>query len=283
MSPIAPRLLENEYVAVKQCRHGLFAYNVNDVFIGASLDAYGEWAESELSVLFQLVKPGDIVLDVGANIGTLTVPLARKVTAAGAVFAFEPQRLVYQLLCANVALNALVNVSCFNAAVGDARGNVRIPTLNPAVQANFGALRAEGHEQGELRETIRIDDLPLPRCNLIKVDVEGLESRVLKGARKTIETHRPVLFMENNDEERSPSLLQQLDKLGYQAWWHIADVFNADNYFGNRERIFVEYREGNVLCFPKEARARVNMWPVEGLDDTHVKALRRHLIQRLDA
>src|SRR5262245_19659885 len=123
----APRLIENQHVAVKQCRHGLFAFNVNDAYIGRSLDAYGEWCEAELSVLFQVLKPGAVVVDAGANIATHTVALAKHVTSNGVVFAFEPQRLTFQLLCANVALNALVNVKCVNAAVGDAASQTRIP------------------------------------------------------------------------------------------------------------------------------------------------------------
>ena len=278
MSPSAtPRLIENQHIAVKQCRHGLFAYNVNDVYIGGSLDAYGEWCEAELSLLFQVLKPGAVVVDVGANIGTHTVALARHVTSSGVVFAFEPQRLTFQLLCANIALNALVNVKCVNAAVGDTPSQTRIPALNPTLQSNFGAMKAEGHAQGELVDVIRIDDLQLARCNLMKIDVEGMEARVLAGARKTVSTLRPVLFVENNSEDGSSATLKALDDLGYTCWWHVASYYSPDNYFGNTERLWGEYREANVLCFPKEAKvSAAGLWPVESLDDTHVKALRRH-------
>jgi FkbM family methyltransferase len=276
MLPPAPRLIERGHVAVRQCRHGLFAYNVNDMYIGRSLDVYGEWSEAELSLLFQVLKPGDVVVDAGANVGTHTVAFAKRVTASGAVIAFEPQRLTFQLLCANVALNALVNVTCVNAAVGDARGQVRIPALDPGVANNFGALRSDGHEHGDLIDTARIDDLKLARCNLIKIDVEGMEARVLAGARQTIAAHRPVLFVENNSEERSHAVLQLLDDLGYGCWWHIAVAYNPENYFGNGHELFGGYREANVLCFPKEAQVNAGgLWPVEGLDDTHVKAMRR--------
>jgi FkbM family methyltransferase len=277
--PPSPRLLEHEHVAVKHCRHGYFAYNLNDAYIGRSLDEYGEWSESELDILFQVLKPGDIVLDVGANIGTHAVALAKKVTATGVVLAFEPQALTFQLLNANVALNALVNVRCLNVAVGEARGQVRIPTLNPAIPNNFGALRSDGHQMGEKVDVIAIDDLGLARCNLIKGDVEGAEPRVLAGAKRTIKTHRPVLFLENNSEEGSPVLLKALNELGYACWWHIAHYFNPQNYFGNSERLFQTYYESNVLCFPKEAEVKLDpraLWPVEGLDDTRAKAIRRN-------
>jgi FkbM family methyltransferase len=277
MSPSAPRLIENAHIAVKQCRHGLFAYNVNDLYIGRSLDEYGEWSEGELSLLFQVLRPGAIVLDVGANIGTHTVAFAKHVTPSGAVVAFEPQRLQFQLLCANVALNALVNVKCVNAAASDARGEVLIPAIDPTQAANFGALKSEGHAAGERTDALRIDDIQLGRCNLIKIDVEGHEPKVLAGARETIKKHRPVLFVENNSELGSRAVLTALADLGYNCWWHIDDNYNPQNYFEKKERLFAAYREANVLCFPKEAQVNAgNLWPVEGLDDTFVKALHRH-------
>lgn len=271
------RLLENQYVAVKRCRHGVFAYNVNDLYISRSMDVYGEWCEAELALLFQIVRPGNVVLDIGANIGTHTVALATHVTTTGVVYGIEPQRLTFQLLCANVALNALSNVVCLNAAVGESAGTTRIPTLDPLVPNNFGGLPALGHESGEDVEVITVDDLNLARCNLIKVDVEGMETSVLAGARRTIRRLRPVLFVENNSEERSGAVLTLLDELGYSCWWHVASYFNPDNFFHHPHRVFGEYLEANVLCFPKEAKVNAGgLWPVEGHDDTFIKAIDRH-------
>lgn len=276
--PAAPRLLENRYLAIKQCRHGLFAYNLNDAYIGRCMDVYGEWSEGELSLLFQVLKPGGVVLDVGANIGTHTVAFAKHVTSSGAVIAFEPQRLTFQLLCTNVTLNTLVNVRCVNAAVSDRKGELRVPMLDPGVTNNFGGLSSEGHTQGEIVEMVPIDGMKLPRCNLIKIDVEGAEAKVLAGARQTIKTHRPVLFIENNKAENSPAILKVLNELGYASWWHFDHYFSPQNYFGASERIFGEgYREANMLCFPAEAKVNAaGLLPVAGLDDDHVKALQRH-------
>jgi FkbM family methyltransferase len=275
---INPRLIEHDYVSVKQCRHGLFAYNVNDLYIGRSLDAYGEWGEAEVELLSQILVPGGVVVDVGANIGTHTVAFAKKVTASGGVIAFEPQPLLYQLLNANVALNALVHVRCHQAAVSDERGTLQIPVLDPSHERNFGGFQAEGHERGETIATMRIDDLGLPRCSLIKVDTEGMEASVLQSARQTISAHHPVLFVENNSEEHSPALLRLIDELGYTCWWHIAHYYNPSNYFANDHNLFSGTElEANLLCFPKDVRVSGgDLWPVEGLDDTFMSVLRRH-------
>ena len=135
-------------MAVKKCRHGTMMYNVNDVFIGRSLDLYGEWCDDEVAVLGQILSPGDVVVDVGANIGTHAIFFAKKVTESGVVVAFEPQRLVFQTLCGNVALNGLTNVTCFCAAVGEKREQLKFPMVNPRQAFNFGAVTPSGDGMG---------------------------------------------------------------------------------------------------------------------------------------
>ena len=90
------------------CRHGTMLFNAGDIYIGASLAAYGEFSEGEVALFRQLLRPGMTALDVGANIGAFTLPMARLVGATGRVIAWEPQRIVVQTLCANLALNAIL-------------------------------------------------------------------------------------------------------------------------------------------------------------------------------
>ena len=111
------------------CRHGSFVINVNDSWIGRSLDVYGEWAEEEIALLSDFVKEGDVVADVGANIGTFAVPLARLVGASGKVVAFEPQRIISQLLSANLVLNEITNVGVYNAGVGNSDTPLAVPEI----------------------------------------------------------------------------------------------------------------------------------------------------------
>ena len=251
MSNIPDRILENDFIALKRCNHGIFAFNRNDSFVGRSLDIYGEWCESEMALFDKIVPPKSLVIDVGANIGTHTVFLAKKVGIGGRVLAFEPQRLVYQTLCANVALNALTNVNCVHAAIGDNRESITVPLLNPRAEFNFGELSLLDQTQGETVSKIRIDDLALPRCALIKMDVEGMEIDVIRGATKTITTHHPLLFVENNRPKGSPELVEALSDLGYKCWWHIASYFNPNNFFQNERNIFSR-------CAPLHPRIAIN-------------------------
>jgi FkbM family methyltransferase len=167
---------------VRESRYGLMLYNVNDAYVGRSLDEYGEYGEGEAALFRQLPGPGDVVLDVGANIGAHTLYFARAVAPGGMVFAFEPRRLAFQALCANMALNSIPYDFCYQAALGDAPGSVTLPTLNPYRPANFGGFELGAHGgRGEPVPVLQADRLPLDRCRLIKVDVEGMELEVLKG------------------------------------------------------------------------------------------------------
>src|SRR6476620_7891408 len=103
---------------LKDCRYGRMLYNINDTFVGRLLDRYGEYSEGEIDLFKQIVRPGDVVIEVGANIGAHTVWFARNTWPGGAVIAFEPQRLVFQTLCANLALNDIVNALVYQQACG---------------------------------------------------------------------------------------------------------------------------------------------------------------------
>jgi FkbM family methyltransferase len=278
MTDTNQRLLENDWVAVKRCRYGIMAYNVNDSFIGRSLDLYGEWCELELALLGQILRPGDTAVDVGANIGTHGVFFARTVGSEGTVRAIEPQRIAYQLLCANASLNALLNLRCHHAAAGAVAGQTVVPVLDPTAEQNFGALAAGQFDEGEPVPVMTIDSLSLAKCRLIKIDVEGSEATVLDGARETIETHRPALLVECNRPSTGPdSLIKTITEMGCQAWWHISAYFNPDNFFANDDNQFANFApEANLLFLPDNADAQIQgLVPVDGLDDDWRKAVAR--------
>lgn len=275
---VPPRLLDNGAVAMKACRHGSMMYPVNDSFVGRALDLYGEWCESEIELFASLLAPGDVVVDVGANIGTHTVFFGKHVGPKGRVVALEPQRFVHGLLVANVAANGLANVECLLAAASNEEGSVEIPVVDPRAACNFGAIGVAVAAPACATEAVRattIDALGLERCSLVKVDVEGLETLVLSGAAETIARTQPILFVENNTVERSSEVIRAVKALGYRAYWHIAPYYRGDNFFGNAEDVFAPYQpEANLVCVPA-ARTLAGMLEVTGEDDDFVKALVR--------
>jgi len=225
-------------------------YNVNDFYVGRSLDTYGEFSEGEVELFAKIVRPGDVVIDVGANIGAHTVFLAKAVFPNGAVFAFEPQRIVFQTLCANTALNNLLNVFTYQQAVGESPGMILVPELDPRSVQNFGGVDLGTSAPGIPVPLVRLDDLPLASCRLVKIDVEGMEANVLRGARQFVARLRPVLYVENDRAEKSAELIALLREMKYELFWHEPDLFNPANFFAHGQDIFGNIISRNMLCLP---------------------------------
>lgn len=264
-------LVDGALRRIRQSRHGLMGYFVHDQYVGKSLDLYGEFSESEVSLFREIVKPGDIVLEAGANIGSHTLFLARAVGQGGRVLAFEPQQRVHQMLCANLALNELFNVDPLQCGLGARADVMQVPRYVLDQEINIGGVAlSEGVGQpGYETVAIRtIDSFQLPRLDFLKVDVEGMEHDVLTGARETIGRCRPIMYLENDREEKSEALLALVDELGYRAWWHLALMYNPDNYAGNKDNVFSELVSANVFCLPKELPVQIsNFAPVLSTKD----------------
>jgi FkbM family methyltransferase len=227
-------------------------FNVHDRYVGRSLELYGEYCEREVEIFRQLVGPGDWVVDVGANVGTHTLFFARQVGPRGRVVAFEPQRIVFQALCANMALNSVANVLCQPFAVGAEPGEIVVPPLDYGRENNFGGLTLGGAE-GDRVPVVTLDSLGLPACRLIKIDVEGMERDVLAGATETIARHRPLLYVENDRDERAAELIRFIDGLGYAMYWHQPLLYNPENFLGNQTNVFGRIASRNMFCVPHGA------------------------------
>lgn len=238
-------------------RHGLVLYNRHDLYIGRSLDRYGEFSEGEVDLFKQVVKPGATVVEAGANVGSHTVALARLAGEAGRVLAFEPQRLVFQTLCANLALNSLSNVDARCEALGAAPGETFVPKIDYERENNFGGVSVGDATRGERVRVATIDSLELSRCDLLKIDVEGQEISVLEGARATLERCRPVLYVENDRQDRSARLIERLLEAGYDLYWHLPPMFNPRNDWGESQDVFPGVASINMLGVHRSAGAQI--------------------------
>ena len=218
----ATELIVGERTKLRSTREGIFLLNKEDTYVGRSLDLYGEWCVSEVAMFRKIVKEGDVVLDVGANIGAFTVPLANMVGPRGAVVAFEPQRQVYQLLTANVALNELTNCWTYHKGVGEQGGSIVTPKVNYSVPGNFGGISLLEEERWQERgptevvEVVRLDDVNrvLTKCpSFVKIDVEGMEVDVVRGGMEMIQKCKPVIHVENNCKRGSRELIEAVGGL----------------------------------------------------------------------
>jgi FkbM family methyltransferase len=179
-------------------------------WIGGTVERTGRPYEHDLlRVLGPFARRSSIVVDVGANIGNHTLYFA--IVRGATVHAFEPNPVAAEYLRANVELNEAPNVHVQQVGLSDAPGRGR---LEPAEE--LGMVSVEQDESGEIDlRALDSYDFPLePRISVIKIDIEGAESRVLKGAEETIRTHRPIIAVEALGEDAGP----MLNALGYRRF-----------------------------------------------------------------
>ena len=174
---------------------------------------------------------GGRVIDVGANMGSFSVPLASAFRNHD-FECFEVQRPVYYQLCANILLNGLANVFAHQIGIGSANGEILVNLPDYAKEINIGAftlspeiLKDWGGKQhsGEAAKIkiINLDSLYLEEVRLIKIDVEGMELDVLRGAVGTlIRNNYPTIIYEAWDfswyAEKKLQVEQFLTELGYR-------------------------------------------------------------------
>ncbi len=243
-------------VRLTETRYGQLKHFEFDDPIGRSLEVYGEWAQAEIDFLATLVSEGDVVVDVGANVGTHTVAFAALVGEAGHVVAIEPQPGVFALLQANLAANGLAQVEALGIAIADHAGRAHLTVPDYAHRHNSGtaALVPEGAAGTVAVESRRLDDLGLTRCRLLKMDIEGWEDRALLGATTLLETCRPLIYAECNSIEAGWHLLQAAGPK-YAAFLHAPPAFNPENHRRATDNIFGVAQETNLLLVPREELA----------------------------
>lgn len=245
-----PAAVDPANILVKT-RYGPMLALANDVYITRSLALYGEYCPAEWRMLRQAITPGMTVLEIGANMGSHSVEMARA-CAPGPFYAFEPQQRLFQLLCANLALNGVTNAIAYPDACGEEEGEAFIPRLRYDRVANFGGVSVDYAGEGTKIRVRTVDDLGLAACGLIKLDVEGFEARVIRGARATIARFRPVLYVENNPGPQQQELISLIDGLGYRLFWHTPALYEPDNFRGETNNIFPGQASCNMLCLPRE-------------------------------
>jgi FkbM family methyltransferase len=270
--PLSPGRLVNT-------RHGPMLVSTRDIYVGQALLEYGEYGEIEAQFLQTLITGPGTVVEVGANIGSHTVVLARQAAAfRSSVIAFEPQPVVFQNLCANLALNGIGNVRAWPHACGMQAETVFFDPPDYTQQGNFGGVSMQTVAAPGLVAVpcVRLDDvLGNEQVSLIKLDVEGFELSALQGAGQTLRRCRPVLYMENDRVEKSPALIEWLWAQGYKLWWHVTRLYNPQNHFGNRENVYGNLASFNMLALPAGSRVVIDDACLKEITDAAWHPLRK--------
>ena len=185
--------------------------------VGFELLRDGAFSANEVSLCLALLAKrrehfgdGVFALDGGANIGVHSVEWAKAMDGWGKVLAVEAQERIFYALCGNLAINNCFNAKALHAALGETEGQIPVPTLDYLSHASFGSLELKKRSMNEpvgqpvsytdlntnMVRLLHIDGMSLDRLDFLKLDVEGMEEEVLRGASASIGQHRPILLVE---------------------------------------------------------------------------------------
>lgn len=198
--------------------HGPMLGFSGDSGVSETLAQFGQFSIGEIDLYRSLLKPGDLVLDIGANIGVISAFLQRP-KQAYEIWAFEPQPAVHQV--ATINLFGLAKTRVLPLAVGDQNKMIGLPEINIENRGNFGSIPANMAARRLYPvQQIRLDTLFSSRTRmpkLIKIDVEGMETEVLKGAVGLFHEGL-ILSVEADRPEAVENWLPALFKLGFDCF-----------------------------------------------------------------
>lgn len=201
------------------CDHGLmivnrFDSNSEQVGHGQWLLDHGNTSTIEAQIAYECLKDRSqpVIFDVGANIGTFTTWMATAFSQAK-IYCFEPQRLIFQMLCGNIAINNFDNCYVYNIGLGSENTRIEIQEPDYYKREDFGIFSLVEDKirnksgTSSVVEIMTIDTFvelyKIPRLDYIKIDAEGMDLDILKGADQTLKKFMPAIFIEHSDNRRS--------------------------------------------------------------------------------
>ena len=238
-------------------RYGKMNIIQADSVVSHSLKIYGEWAENELDFLRKIITPGMNVLDVGAFIGTHTLAFSAFVGQQGKVYSFEPRKEIYAVLLENISLNNLKNVIPSNIGLAEKEGILYLESLDISQNTNFGSLAIDSDMSSSTNYTypvniFTIDHLNIEKIDLIKLDVEGMESRVLDGSIAIILRDQPIIFCECNSAIAGGEILEFCKSVEYEAYGLLASAYNEKNFNAIDDNFFGPAKELTLVLMPSK-------------------------------
>ena len=188
----------------------------DDHYLPLVTNGLAHWEAATQAEWLRLSKAAAEIVDVGAYLGVYSV-LAASVNPNASISAFEPNPKTYEALQANLLLNEFSNITALNFALGDEEKTVKLlsDTSRPM---SSGASVSPLPEQGRTAiavQQVRLDDYA-EAPSLIKVDAEGMEIEVLRGASRILSHHSPDLVLEILTPSQFDRVIELLDGFGYQ-------------------------------------------------------------------
>lgn len=222
---------------INGCKMNLY---LSDKGIARDLFIYSkrENMSTDLIKTSGIIKPGDVVLDLGANIGYYALLESAIVGPDGKIFAVEPSPLNYRVLKENINLNGCTNIETFSIAMGDYNGKARMFVSN---RSNWSRL-VEKNLEDQIDETVMVDISTVDeflkgrlRPSLIRMDVEGYEINILRGMKQTLKNDRLSIFVEFHptlmSEQECTESFDILEENGFEVKYCLLNPSLEQNFF----------------------------------------------------
>jgi FkbM family methyltransferase len=253
-----------------------FYYRSDDRFIGQRV-ALGKYEPYETKLILRQLKPNQVVIDVGANIGYYTMLIANKVKK---VYALEPDKTNFEILKKNILANNLKNVVAIRAAAGSKKSRLNLYKS----KENLGDHKLYGDGKKERVRVVKLDELVREQVNLIKIDTQGWEPEVVAGAKKIITKDKPIIFMEYSPARYKiagldgKKMMRFLRKIYKNIWWIDEWLYIYKN---------LEQRKIDAICATNKT-GYADLWmkkevgwgdKMEGIKDLKIKNLIKKILK----
>lgn len=210
----------------------LFAFvDPKEPDFGRHITAFGSWEPHILAEIHAHLKPGDVFVDVGANVGIMAFHAARVVGSRGKVIAFEPNPDNVQGLLHGLVENAFDNISLHACGLSDRRGVFSLAGHSNSALAEVGRTSRLSHTQ--VGDDVLAGE---SRIDMVKIDIEGHEPAALRGLQATLQKHRPILLCEYNPLRLLEYKEASLDDFARQLFG-LSDRCIAIEHDGTKNRV----------------------------------------------
>jgi FkbM family methyltransferase len=213
------------------CKYGIFCL-IKDDLISDYTAIFGSFAITEINFFEKIINKGDIVIEIGTNIGTHTIPIS-KFIENGKLICFEPQKDIFMILCTNIVINKCDNVIAYNYAISNTNKSVEIKRIRYNTGQESLIDLEEGNDifkEAKIKKIKYFKELnKLEKINFIKIDAEGMEYEILNELQNLISKHKPKIFLEfYNNQESILNLLYENNYNIYQFFTNY-NQYNTDN------------------------------------------------------
>lgn len=234
---------KNKIFNLYKTKDGFFFWLNPEKYLDKEIIDYGEFEPDSTALIKKLIKPGDVVLDIGANIGYYSVLFSTLAGGKGRVLCFEPTKHYRDVLLKNIQANNINNVEVLDYGLSNNFDQIEIAIGDCSATLHWAY--ATPPKTKEIITIKRLDDvfkdMKIEKLNFIKIDIDGHEPHCLEGAWATIEKYKPLILLEVNHENYLEG--------GITAW-DFYQTLKKKNFYIYSEKTLNEYK--NRMEFLRE-------------------------------